>query len=130
MTFIRYLSIFACFIALCAGGCATPLEQEQYQRLEEGLDLTAVLNSSVSRQGAVTPPAEIDQYARYYFVDVVGGRQVIVGEYHLPDPGFGRRGLHLGCPDFEMMDGGCGHITLHFDPSTGKILFAECNGLA
>lgn len=67
------------------------------------------------------------KYARYYSLQTVDGRAVVVGYYLL---GQGEPGVHFGASPVTVMDGGCGVVTVVFDLRDNAIRSAQCNGVA
>src|SRR5260221_8208949 len=66
----------------------------------------------------------LGRYARYYSLETVDGRAVIVGYYLL---GEAEPGIHYGNSPVTVMDGGCGVVTVVFDLRSNTVSSAYCN---
>ena len=83
----------------------------------------------LERQMAGTPASDFATRQRYYSGVTEGGhrlmRGVLVG---ISSDGRPRPGIRLGMPDPMISDGGCGVVTVTYDPRRHKVLDASCNG--
>ena len=76
------------------------------------------------------PPGSypIDAYARYYTVESISHRRMVLGYFVFGGPEPAGRYLH-GSP-VSISDGGCSVVTVYFDLKTQKVAGVSCNGLA
>lgn len=72
--------------------------------------------------------APLQKYTRYYSTQIEDGRRYLQGYFILgaPDP----PGIYLRESHPEIMDGGCGVVTLTYDLERHEFLGAGCNGVA
>ncbi len=134
------------------------LSQDWVLQLEASLDLDTALSPRARRGGG--SPSPIAEYARYYRVVEIDGRNIVEAVFAPPiephpsdrrtyrytgdgtkDLGAtpqpsedalrrGRRGIHIDEPFPNIFDGGCSVVTLSFDYESQQLLDASCNGVA
>lgn len=119
----------ATLIALCLSlaGCSPRTDSERFAELEQDLDLAAALTSDLSRGGDTSEIPLLSEYSRYYSYATQDGQRVITADYQR---GMASPGIYRGPPETVILDGGCGVIRLVFDADSGRLLSAQCNGMA
>lgn len=119
----------ATLVALCLSlaGCLPGTDLKTFAELEQDLDLEAALTSDLSRGGDTSEMPPLSRYSRYYSYATQDGRRVIIGDYQR---GRVAPGIYRGPPETVILDGGCGVIRLVFDAESGRLLSAQCNGIA
>jgi hypothetical protein len=116
-------------VALCLtlAGCLPGTDLKKLAELEQDLDLEAALTSDLSRGGDASEILPLSEYSRYYSYAIQDGQRMIIGDYQR---GMAAPGIYRGPPETVILDGGCGVIRLAFDAESGRVLSAQCNGLA
>lgn len=114
-------------LCLSLAGCLPVTDLKKFAELEQDLDLEVALTSDLSRGGDTSEIPPVSRYSRYYSYATQDGRRVIIGDYQhgRADPG-----IYRGPPKTVILDGGCGVIRLVFDAESGRVLSAQCNGMA
>ncbi|MNU66841.1 hypothetical protein D3C71_561630 [compost metagenome] len=141
-----------------AGAQTATIDRIWIERLEESLDLDAVLDARARMGGGAPQP--MTEYARYYRAVETNGRTIVEAVFAPPVEPYpsdwrtsrytkdgmedlgpvqqpseealrrGRRGVHIDEPFPMIFDGGCSVVTLSFDYQSGRVLTAHCNGVA
>lgn len=158
MTRSGILPLLTLLLAVPLGGAAPEpgVTSEWVGRFEQSLDLNAILKNDGSYRG----PLALESYARYYDIGEVDGVAFVLAGFAPPlerhpedwtsctyrDGAFTDcgpveqptedqlrsrgRGVHLNRRAPEILDGGCGVVTLWIEPQTLRVAGAYCNGLA
>lgn len=140
MTVIAALAVA---LNLLLAQAAPELTQARIAKLEDGLDLNALLASPLAVyvfDDNVLPP--VSELSRNYEIGEWDGRPVIIARYTYaiaeddpfvldgtyccgsPSP----PGAHIGPVKTHIMDGGCGVVWVMFDPRTDRPFRAMCQG--
>jgi hypothetical protein len=119
MPTMRVFLLTATLLTTCCALAAPPQEKTWVPTTAQVQELEKHLTQPVASKLALS--------TRYYFGFYEHGRRVIRGEILHPEMEHDPT-IHIDQNFPLIMDGGCGVITLSYNPATHTVLSSRCNG--
>lgn len=124
---IRRLGFAA--LLMLAGSYGVTVRANAPDSAKESWTPTPELIAGTERWLRMPAGTRLDQYSRYYYGSVEGGRRMLIGVFIRDEK---PRGVQITTREKvpRIADGGCHQVTLIFDVAAKQTVLLRCNGYA